>query len=200
MGARSIRRFALLVVVATSAVSVVSLPSAFGHAGTHTARNVYCPACSKSSTPIVGNAVVGGKLFTTQACAACHVLAYAHATGKLGPNLDTLQPAYATVVTQVTVGGKALMGAAARQYKTVMKGYKGILSTAQIQDIAKYVVDYAGKAVVTGGNGTTTTTAGSGGGGIKGDGCPPGQTIVSLAADDHDDDDTGGPTDGDGCV
>ena len=42
---------------------------------------------------------------------------------------------------------------------------------------------------------TTTTTAGG-----SADGCPPGQTIQSLAADDHDDDDTGGPTDGDGCV
>src|ERR1700730_11781174 len=99
MGARSIRRFAVLVVVATSVVSVVSLPSAFGHAGTHAARAVYCPACTKSSPPIVGNAVVGGKLSVTEACAACHVLAQAHATGKLGPNLDTLQPTYATTVT-----------------------------------------------------------------------------------------------------
>ena len=46
---------------------------------------------------------------------------------------------------------------------------------------------------------TTTASATSSGGGA-GDGCPAGQTIQSLAADDHDDDDIGGPTDGDGCV
>ncbi len=49
---------------------------------------------------------------------------------------------------------------------------------------------------------TTTTTTGGGGGSTtpKGDGCPAGQTIVSLGADDHDDDDSGAPSDGDGCV
>ncbi len=42
---------------------------------------------------------------------------------------------------------------------------------------------------------TTTTTAGG-----NQDGCPPGQTIVSVGTGDHDDDDTGGLTDGDGCI
>jgi uncharacterized cupredoxin-like copper-binding protein len=48
-------------------------------------------------------------------------------------------------------------------------------------------------------SGSTTT---SGGGGATVGECPAGMTIVQGAAanSDHDDDDTGGPTDGDGCL
>ena len=52
-----------------------------------------------------------------------------------------------------------------------------------------------------GGGGTTTTTGGGGGGGTDViDNCPAGKTIPTSGNTDADDDDTGGQTDGDGCI
>ena len=47
-----------------------------------------------------------------------------------------------------------------------------------------------------------STSSGGGGGGAAAGECPPGLTIVQGAASnsDHDPDDDGGPTDGDGCL
>jgi uncharacterized cupredoxin-like copper-binding protein len=50
-----------------------------------------------------------------------------------------------------------------------------------------------------GGGGATTTTSGGGGTDVI-DGCPPGKTIQTNGSTDADDDDTGGQTDGDGCI
>jgi mono/diheme cytochrome c family protein len=66
-------------------------------------------------------------------CAGCHTLAAAGATGTVGPNLDQLAPAMAIVVKQVTNGGQ------------IMPAFKGKLSAAQIQAVAKYVSSSAGK-------------------------------------------------------
>jgi cbb3-type cytochrome c oxidase subunit III len=66
-------------------------------------------------------------------CSSCHTLAAAGATGTVGPNLDQLKPAMAVVVHQVTNGG------------AVMPAFKGKLSAAQIQAVAKYVSSSAGK-------------------------------------------------------
>jgi uncharacterized cupredoxin-like copper-binding protein len=51
----------------------------------------------------------------------------------------------------------------------------------------------------TGGVTTTTTTPAAGGGGAVSE-CPPGQTIAVNGGKDDDLDDTGGPTDLDGCL
>jgi mono/diheme cytochrome c family protein len=204
-----IRRVVPLMIFVVGAVSAVFLPAALG---------------GGAATPaVVGNVASGKKLFVSQACAACHTMKAAKATGTIGPNLDTLKPPYAKIVAQITIGGKSVMGKAAAKYTVSMKSYKGILSTAKIQDIAAYVyasTSGTSAATTTGStattSGTTTTakaattptttttakaaTTTTSGGGVVGDGCPPGQTIVSLGADDHDEDDAGGPTDGDGCV
>jgi cbb3-type cytochrome c oxidase subunit III len=74
----------------------------------------------------------GKKIFQTE-CASCHTLKDAGTTGTVGPNLDQLKPAQATVAHQVTVGGG------------VMPAFKGTLSDAQIQALAKYVSSVAGK-------------------------------------------------------
>jgi cbb3-type cytochrome c oxidase subunit III len=66
-------------------------------------------------------------------CASCHTLSAAGATGTVGPNLDQLKPAMARVVRQVTNGG------------AIMPAFKGKLSDAQIQAVAKYVSSSAGK-------------------------------------------------------
>jgi cbb3-type cytochrome c oxidase subunit III len=74
----------------------------------------------------------GEAIFKTN-CASCHTLAAAGATGTIGPNLDQLKPAMAVVVHQVTNGG------------AIMPAFKGKLTDAQIQAVAKYVSSSAGK-------------------------------------------------------
>jgi len=75
----------------------------------------------------------GAAIFKGAGCAGCHTLAAAGATGTVGPNLDQLKPSTAAVATQVTNGG------------AVMPAFKGKLSDAQIQAVAKYVSSSAGK-------------------------------------------------------
>lgn len=75
----------------------------------------------------------GAAIFKGAGCAGCHTLSAAGATGTTGPNLDQLKPAFPIVVTQVTNGG------------AVMPAFKGKLSAAQIQAVAKYVASAAGK-------------------------------------------------------
>jgi len=74
-----------------------------------------------------------GKAIFTARCGSCHTLAAAGTSGKVGPNLDQLKPPEATVKTQVINGGG------------VMPAFKGTLSDAQINAVAKYVADNAGK-------------------------------------------------------
>jgi mono/diheme cytochrome c family protein len=75
----------------------------------------------------------GAAIFKGAGCAGCHTLAAAGANGTVGPNLDQLKPPMDRVVTQVTNGG------------AVMPAFKGKLSPAQIQAVAKYVSANAGK-------------------------------------------------------
>jgi len=76
---------------------------------------------------VPGNAAAGKKIFTSVGCATCHTLKAANATGKVGPNLDKLKPAYTKIVKQVTNGG------------AVMPPFKGRLSKTQIQNVAAFV-------------------------------------------------------------
>ena len=77
----------------------------------------------------------GEKIFKGAGCSGCHTLAAAGATGTVGPNLDQIASTLtvAIVAQQVTNGG------------TVMPAFKGKLSPAQIQAVAKYVSSSAGK-------------------------------------------------------
>jgi cbb3-type cytochrome c oxidase subunit III len=74
----------------------------------------------------------GKKIFQTE-CGSCHTLSAAGTSGTVGPNLDQLKPATATVVHQVTNGGG------------VMPAFTGTLSAAQIGAVAQYVSSNAGK-------------------------------------------------------
>jgi cbb3-type cytochrome c oxidase subunit III len=74
----------------------------------------------------------GKKIFAAE-CASCHTLKAAGASGTIGPNLDQVKPALAIVTRQVTNGG------------VVMPPFKDVLSTAQIDAVAKYVSSNAGK-------------------------------------------------------
>jgi cbb3-type cytochrome c oxidase subunit III len=75
----------------------------------------------------------GKKIFKGAGCGGCHTLAVAGATGTKGPNLDQLKPSEARVAHQVTIGGG------------IMPAFKGKLTPAQIEAVAKYVASSAGK-------------------------------------------------------
>jgi len=74
-----------------------------------------------------------GKQIFQKKCASCHTLKDAGATGTIGPNLDQLMPAFPVAQKQVTNGGQ------------VMPAFKGVLTKAQIDAVAKYVASHAGK-------------------------------------------------------
>jgi mono/diheme cytochrome c family protein len=84
--------------------------------------------------PSAADLAAGKKVFTTAGCVSCHTLKDANATGKVGPDLDTLKPAEPVVVKQVTNGGAA------------MPPFKGTLTPEQIQAVATYVSTVAGKS------------------------------------------------------
>src|SRR5207302_551315 len=88
--------------------------------------------CGTGGKAVGGDASHGKQLFN-QKCAGCHTLTAAGTSGTVGPNLDQLKPPEARVVTQVTNGGAQ------------MPAFKGRLTAAQIQAVAKYVSSVAGK-------------------------------------------------------
>jgi cbb3-type cytochrome c oxidase subunit III len=80
-----------------------------------------------------GGGTDGKAIFTSAGCATCHTLADAGSSGTVGPNLDQAKPPEALVVDRVTNGRGA------------MPPFKGQLTPAQIQAVAKYVSSVAGK-------------------------------------------------------
>jgi len=74
-----------------------------------------------------------GKQIFIVKCGGCHTLKDAGTTGTTGPNLDALKPALPVVKNQVIHGG------------AVMPAFKGVLTDAQIDAVAKYVASHAGK-------------------------------------------------------
>jgi cbb3-type cytochrome c oxidase subunit III len=74
----------------------------------------------------------GKQIFSTK-CGGCHTLKDAGTTGTQGPNLDLLKPPFAIAKNQVIKGGG------------IMPAFKGTLSDAQIDAVAKYVATHAGK-------------------------------------------------------
>jgi cbb3-type cytochrome c oxidase subunit III len=74
----------------------------------------------------------GKQIFITK-CGGCHTLKDAGTTGTQGPNLDQLKPPFPIVKNQVIKGGG------------IMPAFKGVLTDAQINAVAKYVASHAGK-------------------------------------------------------
>jgi mono/diheme cytochrome c family protein len=74
----------------------------------------------------------GARVFASAGCEGCHTLKAAGSTGNVGPNLDNLQPSFETVQHQVENGGGG------------MPSFKGDLSQAEIDAVARYVSENAG--------------------------------------------------------
>lgn len=129
------------VIVAAAALGAVALAGC-GAEGvtTPTPSTVVGTISAAPSFPIVpafhlkGDSKKGSAVFASTGCAGCHTLAAAHATGTVGPNLDTLKPNYQAVTAQVTNGGPGMTAF----------GKTGQLSTQQVADVAAYVVDSTG--------------------------------------------------------
>jgi cytochrome c6 len=75
-----------------------------------------------------GDPAKGKAIFASAGCVSCHTLKEAGATGTIGPNLDQSKPPLDLVVDRVTNG------------KAPMPSFSGQLSSAQIADVAAYVV------------------------------------------------------------
>ncbi len=75
----------------------------------------------------------GKSVFASSGCGACHTLAAAGAAGSVGPNLDQQKPPATLVVARVTDG------------KGAMPAFKGRLSDGDIQAVAAFVAQSAGK-------------------------------------------------------
>ena len=107
-----------------------------GNANCGVTAETAAPAAT-TTTPQGGGAGAakpnGKQVFTSAGCSSCHTPKAAGATGTVGPNLDQLKPSFAIAQHQVEVGGG------------VMPAFKGKLSQAQIDAVAKFVSSSAGK-------------------------------------------------------
>jgi mono/diheme cytochrome c family protein len=86
-------------------------------------------ALAATPTAVVGNVKTGKSLFKLHDCGSCHLMAAANALdgSGAGPDLDTTRKTYAQLVANITNGGKH------------MTGYKKVLTTVQIQDLAAFI-------------------------------------------------------------
>jgi mono/diheme cytochrome c family protein len=92
---------------------------------------------------LLGNPRAGRPTFVTT-CGVCHTLRAAGTMGTSGPNLDAVSLTELQIITAVSKGGAAVMPrAAAARYTTQMVPYGGVLTKAQIDDVAAFV--YASK-------------------------------------------------------
>ena len=72
--------------------------------------------------------ILGKNIFLEKGnCATCHALDDAGSTGDIGPNLNQIKPDIGRVIMSVTNG----IG--------VMPAYEGLLSSKEIEAVAKYV-------------------------------------------------------------
>ena len=80
-----------------------------------------------------GGGAKDGKSIFSENCASCHTLAAAGSSGNVGPNLDDLKPSLDQAKQQVIHGGGG------------MPAFKGTLTDEQIDAVAKFVADSAGR-------------------------------------------------------
>ena len=78
--------------------------------------------------------VAEGKTVFTTNCGSCHTLKAAGTSGKIGPNLDELEPDLATVEHQVINGGGPMPAF----------GKEGLLNPKEVKAVATYVSSVAG--------------------------------------------------------
>ena len=92
---------------------------------------------SVAAKPVKGGGGIAAKdgkgIFTEAGCGGCHVLKAAGTSGTSGPDLDRTKPGLQEAVGQIRTGGGG------------MPAFRGRLTDEQIQTVAKYVTENAGK-------------------------------------------------------
>ena len=101
-------------------------------AGLDAEGNPIDPANPPKPTP-PGGGTDGKAIFASAGCSGCHTLAAAGASGTVGPNLDDAKPSKELAIDRVTNG------------RGGMPSFKGQLSEAQIEAVATFVAENAGK-------------------------------------------------------
>lgn len=128
-----------LVFAMLTAVLALASAACYETPGTQTASPPSPPAVTEvppattEAPPTVGSVEAGSAVFASAGCGSCHTLAAGGAAGTVGPNLDETQPSADLVVERVTNGSG------------VMSPFKGSLSEQQIEDVAAFVSESAGK-------------------------------------------------------
>ena len=90
--------------------------------------------CGGASDPTDPSTVrAGARVFSDEGCGTCHTLGAAGSRGTIGPSLDARRPPVDRVVSQVREGGGA------------MPAYADRLSDAEIDAVAAYVTEVAGR-------------------------------------------------------
>ncbi len=98
------------------------------------------PAQGRTTAPPVLGDLKAGEATFVSTCGVCHRLSAAKTVGTIGPDLDKVRLADATIVRAITNGGASVMSkSAVARYSTQMIAYKGSLSTSQIKDVAAFV-------------------------------------------------------------
>jgi mono/diheme cytochrome c family protein len=110
-------------------VALAACGSAVAGSGSTSAPGSTTSAGHSASAP--ASTAEGKQIFISSGCGGCHTLAAAGSHGNVGPNLDSLKPSYAAVLSQVTNGGGG------------MPSFKGQLSAKQISAVAHYVASVA---------------------------------------------------------
>jgi mono/diheme cytochrome c family protein len=87
----------------------------------------------KPPPPDGGDETEGEAIFASSGCGGCHALAAAGSNGSVGPNLDETKPSKELAVDRVTNGQGG------------MPSFKDELSEAQIDAVATFVAENAGK-------------------------------------------------------
>ncbi len=93
--------------------------------------------CGGSSSASSETTAQGARLFNEAGCAGCHSLTAAGARARVGPDLDAVQPNYATVAQQVRDGGGG------------MPAFADKLSETDIAEIASFVSSATGGSTST---------------------------------------------------
>jgi mono/diheme cytochrome c family protein len=91
------------------------------------------PATPPAPKPPEGGDTDGESIFASAGCGSCHTLAAAGSDGTVGPNLDESRPSLELAVDRITNGQGG------------MPSFEGQLSEEQIDAVAKFVADNAGK-------------------------------------------------------
>jgi uncharacterized membrane protein len=107
------------------------IPAAVALAGVAIAIAIKPDDESASSAPV--DVATGRTVFSDAGCGDCHTLADAGSTGRVGPNLDAAKPSRELVLERVRNG------------KGVMPSFRGRLDDAELEAVAAYVAQVAGK-------------------------------------------------------